>query len=73
MQASKCGSLTVRLGKAKWYPGPRPYITSQAFAHFQSVAIPRAVRLNDAHCRNKRIFMDEITRKACESEQPAML
>jgi len=28
---------------------------------------------NDANCRNKRIFMDEITRKACESEQPAML
>jgi methyl-accepting chemotaxis protein len=28
---------------------------------------------NDANCRNKRIFMDEITRKACESEKPAML
>jgi methyl-accepting chemotaxis protein len=28
---------------------------------------------NDANCRNKRIFMDEITRKACESEKSAML
>src|SRR5436190_20533370 len=28
---------------------------------------------NDANCRNKRIFMDDITRKACESQQPAML
>jgi methyl-accepting chemotaxis protein len=28
---------------------------------------------NDANCRNKRIFMDEITRKACESDKPAML
>jgi methyl-accepting chemotaxis protein len=28
---------------------------------------------NDAHCRNKRIFMDEQTRLAIESEKPAML
>jgi methyl-accepting chemotaxis protein len=28
---------------------------------------------NDANCRNRRIFMDEITRKACESDKPAML
>ena len=28
---------------------------------------------NDANCRNRRIFMDEITGKACESEKPAML
>ena len=28
---------------------------------------------NDEHCRNKRIFMDETTRKACESERPATL
>jgi methyl-accepting chemotaxis protein len=28
---------------------------------------------NDANCRNRRIFMDEITAKACESEKPAML
>ena len=28
---------------------------------------------NDAHCRNKRIFMDEQTRAAIESERPAML
>lgn len=28
---------------------------------------------NDAHCRNKRIFMDEQTRLAIESERPAML
>ena len=28
---------------------------------------------NDANCRNRRIFMDEITRKACESEKGAML
>ena len=28
---------------------------------------------NDEHCRNKRILMDETTRRACESEQPAML
>jgi methyl-accepting chemotaxis protein len=28
---------------------------------------------NDEHCRNKRIFMDETTRKACESEKPAVL
>ena len=28
---------------------------------------------NDEHCRNKRIFMDETTRKACESDKPAML
>ena len=28
---------------------------------------------NDAHCRNKRIFMDEQTRAAIESEKPAML
>jgi methyl-accepting chemotaxis protein len=28
---------------------------------------------NDAHCRNKRIFMDETTRNAILSEKPAML
>ena len=28
---------------------------------------------NDAHCRNKRIMMDETTRRACESDKPAML
>jgi methyl-accepting chemotaxis protein len=28
---------------------------------------------NDAHCRNRRIFMDEQTRAAIESERPAML
>ena len=28
---------------------------------------------NDEHCRNQRIFMDETTRKACESDKPAML
>ncbi|QIK79699.1 chemotaxis protein [Sphingomonas piscis] len=28
---------------------------------------------NDANCRNKRIFMDETTRKAVESDKPAML
>ncbi len=28
---------------------------------------------NDAHCRNKRIFMDDQTRAAIESERPAML
>ena len=28
---------------------------------------------NDEHCRNRRIFMDETTRKACESGKPAML
>ena len=28
---------------------------------------------NDANCRNRRIVMDEITRKACESDKPAML
>jgi methyl-accepting chemotaxis protein len=28
---------------------------------------------NDEHCRNKRIFMDETTRKACETEKSAML
>jgi methyl-accepting chemotaxis protein len=28
---------------------------------------------NDEHCRNKRIFMDETTRKACESDKAAML
>jgi methyl-accepting chemotaxis protein len=28
---------------------------------------------NDEHCRNRRIFMDETTRKACETESPAML
>ncbi|HEU4497860.1 MAG TPA: methyl-accepting chemotaxis protein [Sphingomicrobium sp.] len=28
---------------------------------------------NDEHCRNRRIFMDETTRKACESEKPATL
>jgi methyl-accepting chemotaxis protein len=28
---------------------------------------------NDAHCRNKRIFMDETTRAAILSEKPAML
>jgi methyl-accepting chemotaxis protein len=28
---------------------------------------------NDAHCRNKRIFMDETTRSAILSEKPAML
>ena len=28
---------------------------------------------NDEHCRNKRIFMDETTRKACESDRPATL
>jgi methyl-accepting chemotaxis protein len=28
---------------------------------------------NDANCRNKRIFMDDITRKACESDKPVML
>ena len=28
---------------------------------------------NDAHCRNKRIFMDEQTRLAIESVRPAML
>ena len=28
---------------------------------------------NDEHCRNKRIFMDEQTRLAIESERPAML
>ncbi len=28
---------------------------------------------NDEHCRNKRIFMDEQTRAACESSKPAML
>jgi methyl-accepting chemotaxis protein len=28
---------------------------------------------NDEHCRNRRIFMDETTRKACESDKPATL
>ena len=28
---------------------------------------------NDEHCRNRRIFMDEQTRQACESSKPAML
>jgi methyl-accepting chemotaxis protein len=28
---------------------------------------------NDAHCRNKRIFMDETTAAAIVSEKPAML
>ena len=28
---------------------------------------------NDEHCRNRRIFMDDTTRKACETDQPAML
>ena len=28
---------------------------------------------NDAHCRNRRIFMDEQTRLAIESDKPAML
>ena len=28
---------------------------------------------NDAHCRNKRIFMDETTRNAILSDKPAML
>lgn len=28
---------------------------------------------NDEHCRNRRILMDETTRRACESEKPAML
>jgi len=28
---------------------------------------------NDEHCRNKRIFMDDTTRKACESDKPATL
>ncbi len=28
---------------------------------------------NDEHCRNRRILMDETTRRACESERPAML
>jgi methyl-accepting chemotaxis protein len=28
---------------------------------------------NDEHCRNRRIFMDETTRKACETDKPAML
>ena len=28
---------------------------------------------NDEHCRNRRIFMDEQTRSACESTKPAML
>ena len=28
---------------------------------------------NDEHCRNRRIFMDEQTRSACESDKPAML
>ena len=28
---------------------------------------------NDAHCRNKRIFMDETTRNAINSNKPAML
>jgi methyl-accepting chemotaxis protein len=28
---------------------------------------------NDANCRNKRIFMDEVTRRACDSEKPVML
>ena len=28
---------------------------------------------NDEHCRYKRIFMDETTRKACESDKPATL
>jgi methyl-accepting chemotaxis protein len=28
---------------------------------------------NDEHCRNRRILMDETTRKACESDKPAML
>ena len=28
---------------------------------------------NDAHCRNRRLFMDEQTRLAIESEKPAML
>ena len=28
---------------------------------------------NDAHCRNKRIFMDETTKGAVASEKPAML
>ena len=28
---------------------------------------------NDEHCRNKRIFMDDTTRKACESDKPAVL
>ncbi len=27
----------------------------------------------DEHCRNKSIFMDETTRKACESDKPATL
>ncbi|MGH6729840.1 MAG: methyl-accepting chemotaxis protein [Sphingomicrobium sp.] len=28
---------------------------------------------NDEHCRNRRILMDETTRRACESDKPAML
>jgi methyl-accepting chemotaxis protein len=28
---------------------------------------------NDEHCRNKRIFMDETTRNAINSDKPAML
>jgi methyl-accepting chemotaxis protein len=28
---------------------------------------------NDEHCRNRRIFMDDTTRKACETDQAAML
>jgi methyl-accepting chemotaxis protein len=28
---------------------------------------------NDAHCRNRRIFMDEQTRAAIDSDRPAML
>jgi len=28
---------------------------------------------NDEHCRNRRIFMDETTRNACNSDKPAML
>ncbi|HEU4498510.1 MAG TPA: methyl-accepting chemotaxis protein [Sphingomicrobium sp.] len=28
---------------------------------------------NDEHCRNRRIFMDETTRKACESDKAATL
>jgi methyl-accepting chemotaxis protein len=28
---------------------------------------------NDAHCRNKRIFMDDTTRNAINSNKPAML
>jgi methyl-accepting chemotaxis protein len=28
---------------------------------------------NDAHCRNKRIFMDDTTQAAIDSEKPAML